>query len=364
MSIKPLALLLIVLIFSSCNNSNSTNDIDLIITKFPLEISLEAEKYIIHSKPVKISRFNILDSLLVIHQNIANPLFSIYELKTLKHIKSFGSKGNGPNEFNMALPNTFKPIYGDELAFGMGNRLTKVQFYKIYDILNDDFSPYKTISLNPKLNRFRAISYLGDSLIFGAPYSQENIDIFKFDIKSNFLNTYVTYPNEFPLLSPEDKRNVYGSYLATKPDNTKFVRTYNNQASVEIYKTKDNKPFTIDYKNFPALHENLKINRSSKSSSSSIEQKIFSWGVKANDKYIYVFVINDFYYNISDNKGFKESLRPEVHVFDWKGGPIAKLKFDNGFINFDIDKEGRYLYASSEFEGNTILKYDLKKAGL
>ncbi len=351
-------------IFGCNSSSKHLKNVDYVLDDFPKKINLESEELKISSVLLKIDELLVIDSLVVVYQNRKDTIFSIFQLPDLKHIHSFGSKGNGPNEFNLSFSATFGPVYGTaNSTFAIGNKMTKVHYYRINDLLNKEQTPYKIASLPPKLNGFRAISYIGDTLIYGAPYGKTNIDIFKYTISDKKLDSYLEYPDDYPLISGEIKRGVYGCYMAAKPDRTKFARSYANMGIIEIYDiSKDNhSPFVISYKDFPSLKENLHLDSSTKFPNHRQEQKIFSWGIRANDKYIYTLVYNDRYDKVVGEEGPLESFIPEIHIFDWSGNPIAKCTPDHNFIMYDIDSEGRYLYTSSLFDENIIRRYDLSK---
>lgn len=342
-----------------CNENRDENGADFIVADFPKEISLSSEELEISSVLLKISRIEVIDSFFVVYQKRSDTIFSIFQLPDLKHLYSFGKKGNGPYEFNLAFATTFKSVHGSESAFAMGNKMNNVQYYKVNDLLNNNSTPYKIAKLPPKLNGFRAITYLGDSLIFGAPYGTNDMDLFKYNTNDKLLEMFIEYPDDYPYMDNDAKRRLYGCYMAVKPDNTEFARTYANMGKIELYYANDNDPFVISYKNFPPLRENLKLSKSSKVQNSNGEEKIFSWGIRANNRYIYVQVFDEVYTKVAGSGGPLQSFVPQIHVFDWKGNPIAKLQLDSNFIVFDIDSEGKYLYTSSVFEDNIIRRYYL-----
>jgi hypothetical protein len=236
-----------------------------------------------------------------------------------------------------------------------------VRFYKLEDVLRNEVTDYKTVQLPANLNGFRAIAYLGDSLIYGAPYGTDHIDLFKYSVHDEKLQEFVEYPDRYPLMLNEIKREVYGCYMAVKPDNTKFVRTFGDKSAIEIYDVADSSPapISLSYEGFPSLEENLQLDESSKYIQHSADMKIFSWGVAANDHHIYTQIINSRYGNVADSSGPKQTFIPEIHVFDWEGNPVARYLLDHNFMNYAVDAEGRFLYTFSEFEEGIIRRYEL-----
>lgn len=358
---KIICIIILGVLLINCGKSDSTDKVDFFLVDFPKVVEMKSEKLQISDVLLKINRLHVIDSFLVIYQKRKDILFSVFDLHSLKHLYSFGSKGNGPNEFNLAFSSTFKPVYGKGSVFAMGNKMNNVQYYKIKELLNNITTPYKIAKLPPKLNGFRAMAYIGDSIIYGSPYAGENIDLFRFNVDDKVLNNYVEYPKDYPLIDSETKREVYGCYMTAKPDNTKFARTYSNMGKIEIFDIDNKSSFVISYEGFPSLKDNLQLNKSSKNVEHRGDQRVFSWAITSNDKYIYVKVFNDRYDKIADSEGYNESFVPEVHVFDWDGNPITKLKLENYFNYYDVDNEGKYLYTSSVFEEDIIRRYDLSK---
>lgn len=360
-SVKSILILIILVLFiTSCSKPKLENVFDFETKNFPKNIKILSEKLKLPSEVLKIESFNVIGSFLVINQDRRDLLFSILNISNLEHVKSFGVKGNGPNEFNLAFPNTFKPMYkGNQKMFATGNKMSNVQYYKIEDLISGNETPYKITKLSPSLNGYRAIVYIKDSLIVGAPYGGDT-DLFKYS-KERGVDKFLKYPNKFPLIKKELKREVYGSYMAANPNNKKFVRTYSNIGRIEIFDLINPTPFIINYKNFPSLKENLKLNTNSKYPNRNKDEKVFSWGIKASKKYIYVSVYNNLYTNVVGKNGPKQSFIPAVHVFDWSGKPIANLTLDNHYINFDVDESGEFLYTESMYEEGNIRRYDLRK---
>ncbi|NMH87538.1 BF3164 family lipoprotein [Flavivirga algicola] len=355
-----ICLFIMSILIASCNNNRIKPD--YIIEKFPKEVDLVSKKIQLASNTLNVNRVLVIDSFFVISQKRKDSMFSIFKLPSFNHLYSFGNKGNGPLEFNSASIQTFKPVHNETATFAMGNKMTNIQYYKIQDLLNKNITPYKISKLPPKLNSFRDIIYAKDSLIFGAPYGN-NIDLFKYDNSESLLENFAEYLNDYPRMDSHTKREVYSCYMTIKPDNKKFVRTYSTMGRIEIFNISQNRkrPITLEYKYFPTLEKNLKINKLSKTDQPLDKTKVFSWGIKANNDYIFVQIYNADYNTFIKNNFPLESFIPEIHIFDWHGKPIARCKLDSHFDFFDVDKENSYLYTTSLFENNIIRRYDLTK---
>lgn len=350
----------IALFIVGCNHTTQKEN-EVLIDKFPKEAMLEATELKIPPILFAPSNICIVDSFMVVSQSRPDSIYSIFKLPNCQYLLSFGNEGRGPEEFNLSLEFvTLGAVYGKNGSFAVGNLLTNIQYYKIDDIINRVFKPYKVARTPPKLNRFRAITYVGDSLIFGAPYGG-NMHIFKFNTITNRLETYLDYPMKFPQMTSDAQREVFACFMATKPDNSKFLVAYYTQGVIEINSLTNNKPIKILYKGFPPLMENAGLNKTSKYFEVKPELKMFCEKIIATDKYIFVRVANDAYSKIYNANGPRRSFIREIHVFDWSGKPIIKLKFDKFFSYFALDEVNKNLYTIDDTVSNKIMRYDLSK---
>jgi WD40 repeat protein len=339
----------------------SNKDDSFLVDKFPLVETLIGTEIKVPPILLKPSNMCIVDSFLIVSQSRKDSLFTLFKLPDCEHILSFGMSGRGPNEFNLSMEYvTLGAVSGNSSMFAVGNMLTNIQYYRINDIIKRDIIPYKVAGLPSELSRFRAITYLGDSVIFGAPYGG-NIHICKYNTVTMKLESFRDYPEVFPFDDPEIIREPFGYTMAAKPDNTKIVLGYYFKGTIEIYDLQNGKSLTLSYKGFPSLKENTGLNSTSKFMKHNPEELIFCRNIAATNKYIYVDVLNDHYSKIFNENGPKRSFISEIHVFDWSGNPIAKFRFVNFYRFFDIDKMDKYLYAIDDSIENVIKRYDLSE---
>ena len=347
-----------ILCLFSCTR-NSTISSDKVIDKFPLVSTLQETK--LKVPPILLSPSNmcIVDSFLVVTQSRKDTIFTIFSLPNCKYLLSFGARGRGPNEFNLSFENvTLGTVPGKSSSFAVGNNMNNIQYYNINDILQSKFTPYKIEKLPNELNGFRAIVYFGDSIIIGAPY-RGNMNLFKYGTSEDKLESFQDYPNKFPLMDIEIKREVFGMSMAVKPDNSKFVLAYQRIGKLEIYDLKNSKPILLSYKGFPTLEENTGLNESSKFLKSNPEELIFCEGIRATNKYIFACILNDKRSIVNKSNGPNREFIREIHVFDWSGNPILKIKFENYYSDYNIDKDDHYLYTLDDNVENIIKRFDL-----
>lgn len=339
-------------------NEDKVEGVDRIIEEFPNSVNLEAKIMEIPPILYRPQDMQITDSLLIVIQPRLDTIVRIFQLPNCELVSSFGKRGKGPDEFNFMDYNKFRPFHGDEKGFTLGERGTKIQYYSIKDILNNVLKPYKNTMIPPELSSFRAMACLSDSIILGAPYDIDD-HIIKYNVNSKIIETILDYPVELPLLKRGTNKSIFGCYIAIKPDNKKFVITYASLGIIRIYDLISKSEFTIMYKDFPSLEDNLNVSKNSDKFHRDENVMVFCWGIKATDNYIYAEVYHDLYTNIADSKGPKRSYIPEIHVFDWSGYPIVKIKLDKYFSEYAIGSNDKYLYTIDDDYENIINRYDL-----
>jgi hypothetical protein len=356
---KYLLFFIAFLINYSCKHPMMEGEIE--IGEINKVVYLKASEIYIPPVLLRPSSLCLIDSFMIVSQSRQDTLFSIFGLPECKLLKCFGIKGRGPNEFDLSFQNvTLGSVHSMVSTFAVGNHMNDIQYYKIDDILNNNFIPYKIEKLPPKLNGFQSIGYINDTIIIGAPYG-ENMQLFKYSCNRKILSIFKEYPIKFPLMNNDNKRRVFGCYMAIDPDNSRIALSYSNIGCIDICDIRDNRKLTLSFKEFPSLTANLGIDKNSKEWKPNLEQLlIFSWDIEASERYIYVKIYNKHYSEISDSKTFKRDFVPELFIFDWSGKPVLRLRLDNFFTHYVPDRYDKYLYAIDDnFEGR-IYRYDLR----
>jgi WD40 repeat protein len=353
--------LICIICIVSCTINTSIN-YDRLIDKFPKVIILKGIELKVPPIVLNPDNLRIVDSFMIITQSRSDSIFSFFRIPDGKYLMSFGNRGKGPNEFLTSFQYvTLAPVYCKSSTFAVGNMMTTIRYYKISDIINKDLKPFRVENLPPELNRFRSIAYVSDSLILGAPY-RGNFHLFKFNTNTKVLESFRNYPDKYPLLDIEIKRDVYGCSMAVKPDNSKLVVAYANTGKIEIYDLTNGKYITMIYKGIPSLEENTGLNKDSKFWYHNPEEIVCCRKIATTNKYIYIDVFNDHYSKIFNNDGPNRTYIPEIHVFDWAGNPITKINLTNYYRYFDVDMIDKYLYAIDDNIEDRIFQYDLTKA--
>lgn len=306
-------------------------------------------------------RMIIVDTFLVVYQNRKDSIFGIFSLPYCNHIASRGTIGNGPGEFNMVSLNEFKGIRDSSKreGFSLLSRGNKLQFFHISSIISGDLKPYKTVSLPPGLSRLRAADLRNDSVMLAAPYGGDS-NLYYYDLKAIKAHGYLPYPNVYPQLDRNQLRELYGSYITIKPDNSSLAMTYSNEGIIQIIDIASKKTITLRYHGFPTLERNISLSGPSEDVHiHSGYEKIFSWCITSTNNYIYVQVYNQAYNKVFKEGGVNDSFIPEIHIYQWSGKQIARLLPEKLYSEYIIDDNDRYLYTLDINTEGEICRYDL-----
>lgn len=358
---RRLFFLICILCFSACSEKESP-DKTIIVDKLPEVKGIVSEVLEVPPILLKPRAVCIVDTFLIIAQGLPDSIFSIFTLPDCKYLMSFGTRGRGPNEFiDYYSSFTLAPVYNNQSTFAVGNKTTNIQYYRISDVLQKSITPYKIEELPREIDGFATVGYFDDSVFICAPF-RLNMLLAKYNSNNKNLSRFRSYPNVYSFEDLNDLRNLYSGALTVKKDKSKFAKSYGNQGIIEIYNINDSVPVTISYKGFPSLEENNGLNNDSKRSIFSKDEMIFCWGICSTNRYIYAKIYNDHYYNISDGKGLIRSYIAEIHVFDWSGKLVARIKPDYFYSHFAVDMNDKYLYALDDNREDIIRRYDLQKA--
>jgi hypothetical protein len=235
-----------------------------------------------------------------------------------------------------------------------------VNYYRIRNILHGDYAPYRIEKLPPDVQALQAIAFFSDTLIIGMPFAGVNGSMFlyKYRIANKEFGKFRDYPIDFPNLSNDDRSNLFACKLTVKRDNSKFALIYSDIGKIEIFKLPFNNPFTIIYTNYPDIFEN-KVGLTTESTRRTSGTHIFSWEATSTDRFIYAKIFANEYDKISDGRDLIRSVIHEIHVFDWDGNPIIKLKPDRFYSTFAVAPDDKYLYTIHPDSSNTIVRYKL-----
>jgi hypothetical protein len=316
----------------------------------------------------------VYDTLMFFYNFYNNKLpdryYSIFNLKTGKHIGDFCPKGqvpgeartvstiyqfykeNGelktllfaPHDFKIAIWNISASIAGnktvwdfvpydwrkdrDEICAGITVRLNSKEF--ICQITPLCLDPGDTYCTNSTVSHYEKRTLYSDSLI-------RKYMIFKQSLKHIYSN------------------RLLGSWDCVKPDGSKVVQfmVYMWQINtidietgeVTAYRSREKFPGFSYLANFPEPYEQLPA---------------YFIRAASNDKYIVALYCNGL------KGGYVGSDNLVVYVFDWDCNLLKKVKLKSKitYENLALDNDNNLYTVGPNDEGETICRYDLKSIGL
>jgi hypothetical protein len=363
------------MIYSIISCDNRVNDYDIFngeiktiddtvtsITKLnPQEVVLDGITY---------GFLSVYDSLMLFYNNkLPDKYYSIFNLRTGKHIGDFCPKGQGPGDARIV-----SPIY----CFYKENNELKTLLSLPYDFKLAVWNISKSMETNKTVWDFIPYDWRTDHIEF--PHShiaRLNDNEFIGNVQTICMN-----PDEdctISTLPSYEKRTIYSSTLikkytiykqslkhrysdrllsshdCLKPDGTKIVQFMDKMwqinmidietGTVTAYRSKKNFSDFSSLSNFSEPFENLPV---------------YFMRATSTDKYIFAVYCNGTKIGNLKDGDFV------VYVFDWDCNLLKKLKLQNEFYHeFFVDEATNLLYTLNiNDDGETICRYDLDSIGL
>ena len=362
--------------YTSCGGSiNSTSDvnvgnndtlIDLTIASVKLEplkdeilklkgknpfgeiIELKGELIVVDTlifKPTEIEMVT-KDNLMVMKSRSHDGVFALLSLPDLQLINTFGSMGQGPDEF--MFPNLCKHVDSGILA-----TVVEKTNGKIYNILPNGSLQRNNIQI-PKTKSGMSASngeypaLMTDSILYFAANSSTGKSVFTVG------GTDSIWVNEIQDLALDSRRKGWANYigdLAINMEQTRMVYAYKYFKLVKFFDMEHQTVRTVNF-------EREEFDESTQYIVNGLDANITHyWGICAGKKYVYMLYSGRTPYQVaSDNN--KRNYFIHVEKYDWNGQPIAKYKLDQwGY--FTVDEENNTLYLVSTNDDSAFFKYQL-----
>ena len=318
----------IITVLFSCIEEKSTPKI------FPLEKYIEAKaipfEYIIDRIDC-----TIVDDCIIFQSDKVDTFIHVYSLPEIDHILSFGTKGQGPDEF--ILPHLIKnnsnmlcyagysnPDLTNCFSIDKENKtITKLKDYHIKDV------PFYEIRNQVIIN---------DSVLFyirDIPYS---IQIFSYDI--------------------HEEKTISQSKIKVKENHPRVWAYFNigllianSQTVVYAYLYQDK----ISFMNHDLSKKQIVKKKSKVYIDKGMDMNSICYymnGVAGKEKFYFLYV-GDF---LKDVRG--GAKKKSIEVFDNMGNPLIKYYIDEDITDFVVDENNNKIYAYG-YDDDVLLVYDL-----
>ena len=310
-------------------------------------IELKGEQMVIDSlifTPSEIEMIIKNNRLLMKQSSRSNDeMFIILSFPDLRLIKTFGSRGPGPDDF--MYPNLCRNTDPDILA-----SIVETTNGKIYNVLPDG-------TLRPgRIPKFKSKSkYSGeypalmtDSLFYYVANSSTGKSVFTVS-GSDSIQT-----SEIQNLALDPKRKGWANYIgdfAINPEQTRMVYAYKYFKIVRFFDMEYQTVRTINF-------EREEFDESTQNQVMGMDANVTHyWGICACVNHVYMLYSGRTPAQVwNDNK--KENYYIFVEKYDWNGNPVTKYKLDQwGY--FTVDEENNLLYLVSTNDDDPFFIYQL-----
>ena len=305
----------------------------------------------IHIENQGYGMFSVYDSL-VVFWNIKFPhhFFCIYNVDTENEVGFFCNKGRGHNEFSSVAPvfQFFKIGHDLKTTICDGNN-KRIYFWNISQSISQKTTIYDTIISYNKLAlsknsvmdnlfyqpddtflaRINSLYFIeGDTPL---PYYK------KWGLLDGVMDDYHVYKNmEMSDNFESSLQDRVYSVDAIKPDGSKVVQALNLVPQINIIDTKTGKITSYRISD---------VSRVSLFNSKRDDGRVYYNSVQADDNYIYATYWGDKQWDTS--LGSKCPFINIIHVFNWEGKMLYKLKTDRMFFRIALDPIRNSVYTSN-----------------
>lgn len=325
----------------SCDNNSPKN-----VHSFDLPENTNYLKGNIKGSEVEIFNSNgmaVCDDYLVIFDNVQEDIFKVYKLPGLNYLYSWGSKGKGPEEF----------INIDDSSIrGYKNQLELLDNHHIkrFKILDNKMIMTEKIDIpileNP-INRIQRISdsiYFADNLISDPNHEHVILNLNTKEIS----NKFGTYPDiGIQTSKAHENYMMYSKGVVSNPTLGKIAAFYNYFGLIKFY----GKTGELEKKIIVNDPEIQKF-----STNQNIENKMYFALPYATENYATIFRVNKTNSELANDI---ENFNPELLIWNWDGGFIAKCGLDMPITRYAISEKYKTLYGVFPLNENEIYHFDL-----
>ncbi|MBI9060530.1 MAG: hypothetical protein JEZ14_00990 [Marinilabiliaceae bacterium] len=332
-------LILSVLVFIGCNNSNHPVVYSFVRKNVQREI-IDLDYQLLNVQDVFICSDNI-----VFFDNKSDTLFYCLDLVDFKCIKRFGVIGKGPNEF-------IYPVIDAMGSFNDSIYVTdkyKVKYLNYEGMLHDEYSilPFKLMPVNN-------LKILNDSTYMVSSISQKdsNRSLFLVNSKKRSFEEYGRLPE---IMNPVMSSDSYNSEILT---NNITVNQKTNQVAVlysylpvlQVYSGEK-----VNEKTLYSYEKQVLLNFYGKRKDYN---SIYSYytDIDSNERYIIGLYIGR---KIGELKKMRETdIMCYLHVWDWDGNPLCEIPINSAISHIVID-ENDNVYMVNPFIAENLYKLSL-----
>ena len=273
----------------------------------------------------------ITDSCLIVKQKseLNSNSFQMFDPTTGEFIEGFGQYGRARGE--LLEPMVFISVDNERNSLYAGG-LNQHKMIK-FDLSNNKNITFDETKYDTHISA-RFFSYVKENrFLIGHEANKPRFCLY--DKKRTLVDSYNLYPvvkkenEDFTLI---DNFFVYNSYLAIKPDGTKFVNVTNCGLIMDIFEVKNDSIVPLFTKRYyePTFKE---------SGQNDWDRSIKAYvSFTSTDKYIYMII----------NGTTKSRPIKTLSLFDWEGNPVKQYNLNEPIIRVAINEKSKKVFVLAE----------------
>ena len=284
---------------------------------------------------------------LLIYKDKEDTLFQFFALPECEYVGSAGTRGQGPDEFGLPDTRSFCMNDTDFSLLEVGTNLIKTVTY------NDTVLKVTRVEpiFQPGISN---IGYypLADSICLTLGSLAENYEYCLLDRKNNrstFLGDFPDWVDVDAQFNGVPASFIYIKTCVLSPDRSRFAAFYGYFKRFRIYDSLVNLIRDVEVQTEPY-------------------QTRFRGPEEIADQPVYYIgqpqAIGDYIYALCSNatgSRLQSTCRPELHVFDWEGRPVACYQFDRRVSLFAISERHGLIVALDNRNPDELYLYELPK---
>lgn len=336
---KTILFAFLLLFCASCGSKKDVYD-TITYTNFPETIELKGENIkLSDSVMISFPYMSIADSLCCIYDlRSQEKLFHLFSFPDFQYIRSFGTFGNGNNEFN----EQFRIELTKDYLYAYGYMTQKMY---VFDIKNGKSELIQATKFD---NQIQLVTIMNDSMIVHGS-NRDDFGIFISSMAGNRIDSLFPLPKvdeQFKL----DAASVWSGIVKYNEKRDVIVSVLNFGEVLTIFNQKDKssvvavgqlgKPSPVPFRGFYLPSETTCF----------IDMCL-------TDKYIYTLFSGA---KVEDAMQKNSNLDIKIYVYDYEGNPVKCIKVAQTLISIYVDEQAQKIYGNAFEEENPIYVYDLK----
>jgi hypothetical protein len=334
---KYIFILTLSILTISCTQNNKPAEIQF--KEFPQKYNLVGIKALT-KHDFRLIYFGIYDSLLVVnHPHDKEYFIHILNKTNYKPIKSVCKRGRGPNELYDS-----ESFYIDknEGKFGIAiDPKTGINEYSISKIVNNNYNlPVNNYSWPSQIKFLSGLKKRSNKLFSCSRNLSKKVFISFFNTEGKLIDSLDINNNTKHLKTINKKYRTHAKYVyGFHPKQEKLAISLRYSDVLIALESNGKKIFETQGP------DNIKRNPKE-----SVMKRIVTYGqIETDDNFIYCLYNGEVFM-----QGQSFNYSNHMHIFNWKGEPIAKITFEHAVSRYALDKENNRIVTFSPEIGDIV----------